>query len=253
MPSPKSATRSSTTKPATARSGATKSGPTESAKRAGAEKAQNKPAPRPASGQVGMTRRQARAWLRASERRRRTITNWTIFGVLVAIIGGFALVQTHPWTNLGGTSRTSTTASACPAPTATAVGPLPSIAPDATPPPVQGTTVNGDQGLQYIDVKVGCGDAVKSGDALTVIYTGWLQADGKEFDSSLSHGGTFQVTVGQGSVIKGWDLGLVGMKKYGTRRLIIPAALGYGAQGSPPTIPPNANLVFDITVVGINE
>jgi len=200
-----------------------------------------------------MTRRQARAWVRAYERRRRAITNWTIFGVMVAILAVFALVQTHPWTALASASHTSSTAGACPAPTATAVGPVPAAEPDATPPTVQGKTVNGAQGLQYIDVKAGCGDTtVKNGDDLTVIYTGWLQASGKEFDSSLSHGGTFQVTVGQGQVIQGWELGLVGMKKDGTRRLIIPSALGYGAAGSPPTIPANANLIFDITLVSIN-
>jgi len=87
---------------------------------------------------------------------------------------------------------------------------------------------------------------------VSVQYTGWLAANSKEFDSSYDHGGKpFGVTIGQGKVIKGWEEGLVGVKVGGTRRLIIPAALAYGPQGSPPVIPANAVLIFDITVVSI--
>ncbi len=90
-----------------------------------------------------------------------------------------------------------------------------------------------------------------TGNTVSIQYTGWL-ANGKKFDSSYDHGGTpFSVQVGQGKVIRGFDLGLIGMRLGGTRRLIIPAKLGYGAQGSPPVIPPNATLIFDITLVSI--
>lgn len=104
--------------------------------------------------------------------------------------------------------------------------------------------------LQYIDIKVGSGATVKAGDKVTVSYTGWL-TNGSKFDASADHPGQpFSFTVGNGEVIPGWDKGLVGMKVGGSRRLIIPPALGYGATGSGP-IPPNATLLFDVTVVSI--
>lgn len=122
----------------------------------------------------------------------------------------------------------------------------------AKPPAVTGTPVTMAGGLQYIDVQVGCGPAAQTGSKVSVEYTGWLQSNGKKFDSSYDHGGQpFSVTLGQGQVIKGWDEGLVGVKRGTIRRLIIPAALAYGPQGSPPVIPPNATLIFDITVISV--
>ncbi len=206
-----------------------------------------------AAARTTLNKRQARAARRAYERRRRA----RMFEVLIAILivaGVVILLVTHnPFAQLGHTS-THKTASSCPAPTATPVGPVPSLQPPKSPPTVSGTTVSGSQGLKYVDVKIGCGPEVKSGNNVTVIYTGWLQSNGKLFDSSYEHGGTYQVqNVGQAQVIQGWNLGLIGMKPGGTRRLIIPAALGYGAQGQPPTIPANATLVFDITLVSIDS
>lgn len=99
--------------------------------------------------------------------------------------------------------------------------------------------------LQASDVVVGTGAAAKSGDSVDVQYVGVLFADGKEFDSSWKRGSKpFNFTLGQGAVIKGWDEGVAGMKVGGRRVLVIPADLAYGAQGSPPTIPANAPLVF---------
>ena len=123
--------------------------------------------------------------------------------------------------------------------------------PSAGPTKVTGKPTTTADGLQYWDIKVGTGDTAVSGKNVTVNYTGWLQSTGTEFDSSLGPGRTpFEVdNVGQAQIITGWNLGLVGMKQGGTRRLIIPAAIAYGSAGSPPTIPPNATLVFDITVV----
>jgi hypothetical protein len=123
------------------------------------------------------------------------------------------------------------------------------------PPIVTGKLVTvGKTCLRYIDLKVGTGPAAKSGDTLTVNYSGWL-ANGTEFDSSIDpkfqHVQTFPVTIGQGQVIAGWDQGLIGIKAGGSRRLIIPPDMGYGASGSPPTIPANAVLIFDVTVVKI--
>ena len=124
-------------------------------------------------------------------------------------------------------------------PTATA-GPV-------KPPTVTQTPVTTADGLQYIDLQVGCGPAAKSGSGVSVEYTGWLQSNGKKFDSSYDRSGNpFSFVLGQGQVIKGWDEGLVGMKQGGIRRLIIPAALAYGSAGSPPTIPANATLIFDV-------
>jgi hypothetical protein len=110
------------------------------------------------------------------------------------------------------------------------------------------TPVKLPDGLQFIDLKVGDGAVVASGDQLSVQYTGWLSS-GSMFDSSRTRGQPFDVTIGQGQVIKGWDEGLPGMKVGGRRKLIIPPALGYGSQGSPPTIPANATLVFIVEVL----
>jgi FKBP-type peptidyl-prolyl cis-trans isomerase len=129
------------------------------------------------------------------------------------------------------------------------ITPTPSAGP-ATPPPVSGTFTKTADGLQYLDVKQGTGDTVQSGMTVNVQYTGWLQSNGKKFDSSYDHGGSpIPVSIGQGQVIKGWEEGLTGMKVGGSRRLIIPPSLAYGAQGYPPTIPANATLIFDVTVV----
>jgi FKBP-type peptidyl-prolyl cis-trans isomerase len=129
--------------------------------------------------------------------------------------------------------------------------PTPTAGP-AKPPTVSEAAVMLPDGLKYIDVQVGCGPAAKAGSSVSVQYTGWLQSTGKKFDSSWDRKAQgFTLVLGQGKVIKGFDEGLVGMKQGGTRRLIIPAALAYGATGSPPTIPPNSVLIFDVTATGV--
>ncbi len=105
-------------------------------------------------------------------------------------------------------------------------------------------------GLQYQDILVGSGAAAKSGDTVSVHYTGTL-ADGSKFDSSLDRGTPFEFTIGAGRVIKGWEEGLLGMNVGGKRRLIIPPDLGYGPAGYPPVIPQNATLYFDIELLAI--
>jgi peptidylprolyl isomerase len=110
-------------------------------------------------------------------------------------------------------------------------------------------------GLQYKDVAVGEGDSPKSGDQVTVHYTGTLFDAGKEigggqkFDSSRDRGEPFVFPIGQGQVIQGWDEGVISMKPGGKRILIIPPELGYGAQGAGAVIPPNATLVFDVELI----
>ncbi len=104
-------------------------------------------------------------------------------------------------------------------------------------------------GLKYADLLVCQGQEAKTGDTVSMHYTGWL-SNGTEFDSSLKSGTPLKVVLGAGGVIKGWDLGIPGMKVGSKRRLIIPPSLGYGAQGSGP-IPPNATLVFDVQLISI--
>ncbi len=103
-------------------------------------------------------------------------------------------------------------------------------------------------GLKYIDQMVGTGESPKPGQNVTVRYTGMLE-DGTEFDSD--RGQPYPFRIGTGVVIKGWDEGVMTMKVGGKRRLIIPARLGYGASGNPPTIPPNAPLIFDIQLLSV--
>jgi FKBP-type peptidyl-prolyl cis-trans isomerase len=99
------------------------------------------------------------------------------------------------------------------------------------------------------DIKVGTGEAVKDGDTVSVHYIGTLQ-DGTEFDNSHKRGAPIDFTVGSGMVIKGWEEGLIGMKKEGQRVLVIPPEMAYGEQGIGP-IPPNATLVFSLELVEI--
>jgi len=99
-------------------------------------------------------------------------------------------------------------------------------------------------------VKQGEGQEAKKGDKVTVHYVGVLE-DGTKFDSSLDRGQPFQFTLGVGQVIQGWDLGVVGMKIGEVRRLYIPSAYGYGEQGAGSSIPPNANLIFEVELLGL--
>ncbi len=136
--------------------------------------------------------------------------------------------------------------------TATSGSPTPKAGP-SSPPRVSGTPVTTSDGLKYLDIKEGTGATVKQGSTVQVEYTGWIAKTGKKFDSSYDHGGApFSLAnVGQAQIIQGWNEGLIGMKAGGTRRLYIPASLGYGAQGSPPVIPANAALIFDVTVLTV--
>ncbi|MEI7446695.1 MAG: FKBP-type peptidyl-prolyl cis-trans isomerase [Burkholderiales bacterium] len=109
-------------------------------------------------------------------------------------------------------------------------------------------------GLQYEDVVVGDGPEATAGVMAVVHYTGWLWQDGqagRKFDSSKDRGSPFDFPLGAGHVIRGWDEGVQGMKVGGTRRLLIPAELGYGARGAGGVIPPNATLLFEVDLLGV--
>ena len=116
------------------------------------------------------------------------------------------------------------------------------------------TMITTASGLQYEDTVTGTGAEAAAGQHVSVHYTGWLYNDGKQgakFDSSKDRNDPFQFGLGGGMVIKGWDEGVQGMKVGGTRRLVLPAALGYGARGAGGVIPPNATLLFEVELLGV--
>lgn len=104
--------------------------------------------------------------------------------------------------------------------------------------------------LKIETLKEGTGVGAKTGDKITVHYTGML-TNGTVFDSSIPRGQPFSFTLGAGAVIQGWDQGLVGIKAGEKRKITIPSELGYGPTGYGP-IPPNATLIFEVELVKIN-
>jgi peptidylprolyl isomerase len=111
-----------------------------------------------------------------------------------------------------------------------------------------GEEITTASGLKIQDIKVGDGASPKPGQTVTVHYIGWLE-NGTEFNNSYKMGAPAQFRIGQ--LIKGWDEGLSTMKVGGKRRLWIPSNLAYGVKGSPPNIPPNSNLRFEIELLGV--
>lgn len=130
--------------------------------------------------------------------------------------------------------------SAAPAPVTTA----------AAAPEAAGSAPKAVTSLVKEDLKPGKGTAAKTGDTVRVHYTGTL-LDGKKFDSSRDRNEPFEFTLGKGMVIKGWDDGIVGMKPGGQRKLTIPSDMAYGKRGSPPVIPPDATLIFDVELIEV--
>ena len=111
--------------------------------------------------------------------------------------------------------------------------------------------------LKRVDLKIGTGPEAVPGTTVTVHYTGWLYEGGKrgkKFDSSRDGGGSpFPFRLGADNVIQGWHEGIPGMRVGGRRRLIIPPALGYGSEGAPPDIPPNAALEFEVELLHVSN
>jgi peptidylprolyl isomerase len=128
-------------------------------------------------------------------------------------------------------------------PTTPTSGPL-STEPTITPPKSPAPTT-----LVTHEIIKGTGAEAKAGESVTVNYVGALYSNGKVFDASWKRNEPFTFTLGQGQVIPGWDKGVAGMRVGGRRELIIPAELAYGKKGSPPTIPPNAPLIFIVDLL----
>jgi peptidylprolyl isomerase len=106
-------------------------------------------------------------------------------------------------------------------------------------------------GLKYVEIQEGTGARPKTGEQVSVHYTGWL-TNGTKFDSSHDRREPIVFPIGKGQVIKGWDEGVGSMKVGGKRKLIIPSHLGYGPSGAGGVIPPNATLVFEVELVAVN-
>lgn len=140
--------------------------------------------------------------------------------------------------------------------------PVSAVAPEPSPPAIASVDPNAKPagpttqthpdypGLEITDVVVGTGPEVKAGDTIEVYYVGTLD-DGTVFDETKSSPAKFGIGVGM--LIKGWDAGVPGMHVGGTRKLHIPASLGYGAKGAPPKIPPYAALNFTIEVLSAGK
>jgi peptidylprolyl isomerase len=116
--------------------------------------------------------------------------------------------------------------------------------------PATSKTVTLPDGLKYVDLKVGKGALPHAGQTVRVHYVGWLE-NGMKFDSSRDRHEPFEFALGEGKVIPGWDEGVKTMHVGGLRRLIVPPALGYGSQGAGDAIPPNATLIFEVELLGI--
>ena len=167
--------------------------------------------------------------------------------LLLAVIAGLALAgcQQTSTTEKSSTATTNTAATGTSATSEPAAG---------TPATTSGATEGQERtlpgGLKVTDIKVGSGPMAETGSTVAVHYTGWLM-DGTKFDSSLDRGDPIVFQLGAGRVIKGWEEGLKGMRVGGKRKLTIPTSMGYGAQGYPPVIPPDATLQFEVELMNV--
>lgn len=178
-----------------------------------------------------------------------------ILGVIVVLllVGGYLYTRPKPVSDATITDTVAPDMSAPVTPEATTtMGGIPAQLP--TTPPVRDTSPNPAtvkiKGLKVETLTPGSGPRVTSGQTISVDYTGMF-TDGKVFDSSIPRGAPLTVALGKSQVIKGWDLGIVGMKVGEKRRLTIDPELAYGEAGFPGAIPPNTTLVFEITLLSI--
>ena len=145
-------------------------------------------------------------------------------------------------------SQPATSSQPTPQPTV-AAAPSPSPSPSASPAQA-GREVRTASGLRYVDLVEGTGPSPRTGQQVTVHYTGTFE-NGRKFDSSKDRGQPYPFRIGLGQVIPGWDEGVMTMKVGGKRKLIVPPKLGYGATGFGQTIPPNATLIFEVELLGV--
>ena len=206
-------------------------------------------------------RRRLREMELRAKRRQRNIVMGAAVATLV-VIGGIVWLAIA--LSGGGKAKpaasvtTTPTASSSPTPPPAAPTKCAKITPNPTAkgqPAVPDVKGKPSSKLVIKDVKTGHGPAAKKGADVSVTYIGISCSTGKVFDASYLHGSTpFDVKpLGQASVIQGWNQGLLGVKAGGVRELVIPASLGYGVQGSPPTIAPNETLIFLITVKSVKN
>jgi peptidylprolyl isomerase len=206
-------------------------------------------------------RRQAEIERRARAKRRNTVLGaviGTVAVIVVLVVIGISVFggsgKNKPagikaGATPGATASTSPTAVPSAPKKCAKIAPNPPAKGDPTVPDVKGKAPTK---LVTKDVKVGHGTTAKSGHTITVKYVGVACSTGQAFDASYTDGAKnqqFSFKLGTGSVIKGWDQGLVGMNVGGVRELVIPAALGYGTTGSGSTIKPNETLIFLVTLV----
>ncbi len=170
----------------------------------------------------------------------------TLVATVVAVLGIVLLLGSDSGEDL---VISPTTPGVTPTPGPTLPAHIPGV-PDDSPPEITGDEITTESGLVYVDFEPGTGDVAENGATVAVDYTGWLQETGVRFDSSISRATTFQVVIGAGSVIAGWDEGIVDLLEGGKRRLIIPPELAYGSQERG-NIPANSTLIFDIVLVDI--
>ncbi len=168
-------------------------------------------------------------------------------GIIIAVVAALVLISLLD--DDGGAVVAQPTVSVA-AITPTPVGQTPPPSGPLSPPEIEGEPTTTASGLQYIDVTPGTGGVSPTVEQTVVVnYTGWLQEGGTKFDSSIDRGEPTEFVLGE--VIQGWIEGLSTMQVGGTRRLIIPGALAYGAEGRSGSIPPNATLIFDIELLEI--
>jgi len=205
-------------------------------------------------------RQQERLQRQARRKHRQRVWTSVVVAVVVGVAAALGFWQYQRYTTqhstASATSKTTTTTQVGPkCSTASSTPAIYASTPTAgpqNPPVVTGAPATNADGLQCLDLKVGSGKVAQKGSTVSVEYTGWLASNGKKFDSSYDRSAQpFSVTpLGQAQVIQGWNEGLVGMKPGGIRRIILPASLGYGAQGNQ-AIPANATLIFDVTVLSV--
>ena len=167
------------------------------------------------------------------------LLNFIIFFVLLAVVGGV-----YYWLVAGKNQPEKT-------PVATSINQETSTVASTTAGEQSlAGLIEGPSGLKYQILKNGAGQTAENGNDVLVHYVGTLE-NGVKFDSSRDRNKPFDFVLGSGAVIKGWDLGVLGMKVGEIRKLIIPPLIGYGAQGKGP-IPPNATLVFEVELLGVS-